>query len=365
MIKTTAIAISGGVDSLMAAWFLKEQGHDLIGIHFITGFETDFFRTRDPHQAENRLKIDGIGKQLGIPVEIVDIRTEFQKEIVDYFIESYKQGLTPNPCVRCNPVIKFGKILSYAHRLGAKKLATGHYARIYRGSDGNYHLLKGLDSHKDQSYFLSRLTQHQLENACFPLGNLRKSDVKRMADQNGLRPVTGGESQDICFTKLTPYGEFLESQPGFKPNPGLIENIEGQVIGRHNGLHRFTIGQRRGINCPAAEPYYVIRLDAERNRLIVGAKQNLLSSEFAVEDINWIGTQPIRPFSVYTRVRYRSKEVESVVYPRDRTTAMVRFSEPQAAVTPGQGAVFYRGDEILGGGWIRPQNQRPSVELKV
>lgn len=325
MKKTTAIAISGGVDSLMAAWFLKEQGHDLIGIHFITGFETDFSRTRHP-QTDNRSIIYGIGKQLGIPVEIVDIRTEFQQEIVDYFIETYKQGQTPNPCMRCNPVIKFGKILSYAHRLGATKLATGHYARIDKGSDGNYHLFKGLDNHKDQSYFLSRLTQHQLEKACFPLGNLKKSDVKRMADQNGLRPVTGEESQDICFSKQSSYGEFLEAQPEFKPSPGLIENIKGQVIGRHNGLHRFTIGQRRGINCPAAEPYYVIRLDAERNRLIVGAKKDLLSSEFTVEDINWIGTQPIRSLNVNTRVRYRSQEVESVVYPQNRTSAMVRFS---------------------------------------
>lgn len=364
MIETTAIAISGGVDSLMAAWFLKEQGHDLIGIHFITGFETNLSRARHP-QTENRSKIYGIGKQLGIPFEIVDIRTEFQKEIVDYFIESYKQGQTPNPCLRCNPVIKFGKILSYAHRLGAKKLATGHYARIDRGSDGNYHLFKGLDTHKDQSYFLSRLTQQQLENACFPLGNLRKSEVKRMADQNGLMPVTGEESQDICFIKESSYSEFLEVQTGFKPSPGLIENIKGQVIGKHNGLHRFTIGQRRGINCPAAEPYYVIHLDAERNRLIVGAKKDLLSSEFIVEDINWIGTQPIRSLHVNTRVRYRSKEVESVVYPQDRTTAKVRFSEPQAAVTPGQGAVFYRGNEILGGGWIKPQNQRPPAELGV
>jgi tRNA-specific 2-thiouridylase len=364
MKKKTAVAISGGVDSLMAAWLLKQQGHDLVGIHFITGFETDYSRSRQP-RTDNRLKIHGIGKQLGIPVEIVDIRSEFQEKIVDYFIETYEKGQTPNPCMRCNPVIKFGKILSYAHRLGAKKLATGHYAQVSKGAEGNYHLYKAFDNRKDQSYFLSRLTQRQLEKACFPLGKLRKSDVKRMAGKNGLRPATGEESQDICFTKLSSYSEFLEAQPRFKSRPGLIEKINGKVIGKHNGLHRFTIGQRRGINCPAAEPYYVIRLDAEHNLLTVGAKKDLSFSECTVEDINWISKQPSLPLHVNTRVRYRSKEVASVVFPLDRTTAMVRFSKPQTAVTPGQGAVFYRGNEIIGGGWIRPQNQRPPVELDV
>ena len=359
MKKTTAVAISGGVDSLMAAWLLKEQGQDVIGIHFITGFETALSRTRNP-QADRRPKIDDIGKQLGIPLEILDIRAEFQEEIVDYFTQTYEKGQTPNPCMRCNPVIKFGRILFHAQSLGAQKLATGHYARISRDPDGKYHLFKGLDNQKDQSYFLSRLTQHQLENACFPLGEMKKSDVKRMAQQKGLHPVTSDESQDICFTAQYSYGEFLEAHEGFEPRPGLIENVDGQVIGKHNGLHLFTIGQRRGINCPAAEPYYVIRLDAERNRLTVGAKKELLSSECKVAEINWIGNPPTLPLKVHTRVRYRSKEASSTVFPQDLSTATVRFSEPQTAVTPGQGAVFYRGNEILGGGWISPADNLKS-----
>jgi len=350
MKKTTAVAISGGVDSLMAACFLKEQGQDVIGIHFITGFETALC-TQHP-QTDSRLKILGIGEQLGIPVEIVDIRAEFQEMIVDYFTLTYKSGQTPNPCMRCNPTIKFGKILSYAHSLGAQKLATGHYARIKKDPDGNFHLFKGLDNQKDQSYFLARLTQRQLENACFPLGEMMKSDVKQMAAQKGLRPVTRNESQDVCFIKHTSYGEFLSTQKGFEPKPGFIENVNGQVIGEHNGLHLFTIGQRRGINCPAAEPYYVIRLDTERNRLTVGAKKELFSSEFKAVEINWIGKEPTLPMDVHTRVRYRSKETASIVFPQGKSTAMVRFNNPQTAVTPGQGAVFYRGDEILGGGWI-------------
>ncbi len=354
MRKTTAVALSGGIDSLMAACFLKEQGQDVIGIHFATGFETALSHTQHP-LANSRLKILDLGKQLGIPLEIVDIRAEFQDKVVDYFTRTYKKGQTPNPCMRCNPTIKFGKILSYAHVLGAQRLATGHYAKIKKDPDGKFHLHKGRDDQKDQSYFLARLTQQQLGNACFPLGAMKKSDVKQIAAQKGLRPVTRDESQDVCFIKHSSYGEFLSAQEGFEPRPGLIENVDRQVIGKHNGLHLFTIGQRRGINCPAAQPYYVIRLDVERNLLTVGAKKDLLSSECNVVEINWIGKAPTVPMDAHTRIRYRSKEAASMILPQDKSTAIVRFKKPQTAITPGQCAVFYQGDEILGGGWISPK----------
>ena len=354
MKKTTAVAISGGVDSLMAAWFLKDQGQDVIGIHFITGYETAVSPSQHPH-ADRRLNILDIGKQLEIPVEIVDIRAEFQKEVVDYFRQAYGRGQTPNPCMRCNPAIKFGQILSRAYNLGAQKLATGHYARIKKDPKGMFHLHKGLDIRKDQSYFLARLTQRQLEHACFPLGEMKKSDIKQMAAQKGLRPVTRDESQDVCFIRHTSYGEFLTAQEGFKPKPGLIENLKGQIIGKHKGLHLFTIGQRRGINCPAAEPYYVVRLDTERNRLTVGTKKDLVTSECNVVDINWITQVPTAPMDLHTRIRYRSPAAASTVFPEGDTTAVVRFISPQTAVTPGQGAVFYRGDEILGGRMDQPE----------
>jgi tRNA-specific 2-thiouridylase len=351
MKPTTAVAISGGVDSLMAAYLLKEQGRQIIGIHFITGFETDAALTRNAG-ADKQHHVLKIGEQLGIPVEIVDIQTEFQEKIVGYFCRTYQSGQTPNPCMQCNPTIKFGTILAHAQKVGAQKLATGHYARVKRDPDGNHHLFKGRDPGKDQSYFLARLTRQQLARACFPLGEMKKSDIKQMAAQKGLYPVTRGESQDVCFIKDAAYAEFLARQAGFDPQPGLIENVSGQVIGEHQGLHLFTIGQRRGINCPAAEPYYVVRLDADRNRLIVGAKNDLLSAACRVSDINWIGEKPGTPMEIHTRVRYRSPEVASTVTPQENHTAIVRFKAPQPAVTPGQGAVFYRGDEILGGGWI-------------
>jgi tRNA-specific 2-thiouridylase len=355
MKQKTAVAISGGVDSLMAACLLKEQGHQVFGIHFITGFETDSCFSQD-RKGQNQHPILDIGEQLGIPVEIVDIRSEFQAKVVDHFTRTYQRGQTPNPCMRCNPTVKFGIILSLALERGAQKLATGHYAVINKDQTGTCHLFKGIDRHKDQSYFLARLTPDQLANALFPLGKMEKTEIKKMAAQRGLQPVTRGESQDVCFIKDNSYGEFLKTQKGFKPKPGMIEDMSGQVVGQHNGLHLFTIGQRRGINCPAADPYYVIRLDIKRNRLVVGSKNDLFSSECKVDEINWIGDAPEAPLELYTRVRYRSQEVAATVIPGEQNTAVVRFKESQAAITPGpgQGAVFYRGDEILGGGWISP-----------
>jgi len=351
MMQTTAVAISGGVDSLMTAYLLKEQGRHVVGIHFITGFEAASAYTRDP-ETEKTHKILNIGEQLGIPVDIVDIRDEFREKIVGYFCRTYQSGQTPNPCMHCNPTIKFGTILAHAQKIGAQKLATGHYAIIKKDPNGHYHLFKGRDPKKDQSYFLARLTRPQLAKACFPLGEMKKSEIKQLAAQKGLYPVTQAESQDVCFIKNEAYAEFLAKQTGFDPQPGFIETVNGQVIGEHRGLHLFTIGQRRGINCPAAEPFYVVRLDAERNRLIVGSKDDLLAAECRVTGINWIGEKPSVPLEIHTRVRYRSQEVTATVIPGDRNTAVVRFKEPQASITPGQGAVFYRDDEVLGAGWI-------------
>lgn len=351
MKHTIAVAISGGVDSMMAAYLLKEQGHHVIGIHFITGFETHWADQQYSEKDAPHPVLD-IGRQLNISVHLKDIRSEFQETVVDYFIQAYKAGKTPNPCMSCNPAIKFGVILSFARQLGATQLATGHYAQVRMDDHGRHHLFKGYDTRKDQSYFLARLSQNQLDKACFPLGAMKKTEVKQLANHKGYEPVTMGESQDVCFVRQDTYRKFLSEQKGFESKSGPIEDVTGNVIGEHNGLHLFTIGQRRGINCPASEPYYVVRLDTERNRLIVGSKRDLLSSECKVIDINWIHAEPTTPTYVHTRVRYRSKEVPSMVYPQKKQAAIVQFKSPQAAVAPGQGAVFYRGEEILGGGWI-------------
>jgi tRNA-specific 2-thiouridylase len=350
----TAIAVSGGIDSLMAAHFLKEKGHNIIGVHFVTGYEDPSpYNGQGTHLLKSH-KIFQIAKQLGIDIKILDCSVEFKKNVVDYFIRTYQAGQTPNPCMVCNPLIKFGTVFNFVRKLGASTLATGHYAKIGRDRHNRFHLYKGIDPNKEQSYFLARLTQHQLSNAHFPLGNMTKSKVTQLADMKGFKPVKISESQDVCFIKGKNYGDFLARHEGFEPKPGLIKDIRGNVLGEHKGLHLFTIGQRRGINCPASEPYYVIHMDTQQNVLTVGFKKDLFASQCKVENINWIQEEPSRPIQIHTRVRYRHTAAASRLIPVDGKTAMVHFEKPQEAITPGQCAVFYKKDEVLGGGWIAP-----------
>ena len=237
---------------------------------------------------------------------------------------------------------------------GATRLATGHYARRIPDTDGRFHLHRGIDPLKDQSYFLARLTQAQLSAACFPLGEMTKSEVVSAARRRGLSPVSRQESQDVCFIPEGRYGRFLAAQEGFHPTPGPIEDLHGNTLGQHPGTHLFTVGQRRGINCPAAGPYYVLRIDPERNRLVVGRKENLLSRECRVEKINWLVDPPATGTKVSTRLRYRHRAAASTLVPDGETSAIVRFDAPQEAITPGQGAVFYRGMKLSAAGGFSP-----------
>lgn len=342
-----AVALSGGIDSLVAAKLLIQQGHPVIGIHFKTGYE-------NPANPSSQQLSELLALRLGIDVYLLEAVRPFQETVVDYFIQTYLSGLTPNPCMVCNPLIKFGAVLEYARNLGASRLATGHYARIVPDSGGTFHLLKGLDPIKDQSYFLSRLTQIQLARAVFPLGGLTKSRVIRLAVELGLDPVHQSESQDICFIRDRTYGQFLADQKGFVSASGPIATVAGKIIGEHPGLHLFTIGQRRGINCPAAQPYYVVRLEPQARRLVVGIKSDLMTASCKVTGINWTVRPPEFPARVSIRVRYRSQAVGATLLPIDGGV-IVQFDAPQPSVTPGQGAVFYRDDdEVLGGGWISP-----------
>jgi len=361
----TAIAISGGIDSLFAGYLLKQAGHDVIGIHFLNGYEdpvrpgTHRPETTKSGQTDDRMRsqalverIPLIANQLDIPLEILDLRNEFKETVVTYFTRAYQAGRTPNPCMVCNPAIKFGSVFNFAKKMGAAYLATGHYARVSKDPRGQSHLLKGVDQAKDQSYFLARLTRAQLAKAIFPLGEMTKKEVKQLAAQKGFFAVTEQESQDVCFIRGCSYGEFLAREGNVRSRPGPIEDVAGNHLGEHSGLHLFTIGQRRGINCPASEPYYVIRIEKKRNCLVVGFKQDLNRSACRVSDINWIHPPPQSAVPVHTRIRYRSKAVPSTLVPLEENAARVEFKHVQAAVTPGQAAVFYRQDEILGGGWI-------------
>ena len=348
MKRAVAVAVSGGVDSMVAAHILKQDDPNVFGLHFLTGFE--------PAPAgRGALSANSIGDQLGIPVHVVDVSADFKRSVVDYFSAAYLAGETPNPCIVCNPSIKFGVLLRHAQSLGAEHLATGHYAVVGQDAAGRYRLSKSADARKDQSYFLARLTQAQLARARFPLGGLTKAEVREIAVRSGLQPAVTDESQDVCFIKTGSCAAFIASMGGPPPEPGLIETVDGEIIGRHQGLHAFTVGQRRGIDCPAAEPYYVVRLDAARNRLIVGRKKDLLTPECHVARINWIAPPPEEPLHARVRVRYRTPETPATLIPLSAEGARVRFDSPQAAVTPGQAAVFYDGDEVLGGGFISKQ----------
>lgn len=364
MKSKVAVAVSGGIDSLVAASLLKSEGYRVIGLHFLTGYET-LSQQRFAADKTDRPEVStgvsdvsphpivDIERQIQAPIHIIDLSNLFEKQVVDYFASTYSSGRTPNPCLVCNPVIKFGELLEKATELGADFLATGHYARIQTDKQG-HHLLRGKDLRKDQSYFLAFLNQMQLGRILFPLGEIEKDRVKKIARENGLVPVATEESQDVCFIRGTSYADFLTQKAGFTARSGPIEDSAGNRIGTHTGLHRFTIGQRRGINCPATEPYYVLRIDPANNRLIVGFKNELSRPDCRVENTNWIIKEPSGPVKIHVRLRYRHKAVPAVLTPESSGKAYIRFEKPQDAVTPGQGAVFYLDEEVLGAGWICP-----------
>ncbi|NNF99976.1 MAG: tRNA 2-thiouridine(34) synthase MnmA [Desulfobacteraceae bacterium] len=371
MTRTIAIALSGGIDSLVSAYLLKKQGYKVLGLHFLTGYEPSFHHGPKPYDAPDPEQIEAVASsthrqlstitgQIDIPIEVIDLHRDFYENVIAYFTWSYAHGLTPNPCLVCNPAIKFGRLLEYALSAGASHLATGHYARLKTAESGRIMLYKGADPVKDQSYFLGRLTPRQLEHAVFPLGEFKKTDTIALAREAGLSPVVNRESQDICFISGLSYHEFLAQQLGTAPLPGPIFDTRGNHIGRHSGLHRFTIGQRRGINCPGPAPYYVIRIDHERNRLVVGFKADLFIDNCDVSEINWIIPPPQSTTDIMVRVRYRHLPVPARLKPVSSDMAHIVFTHPQAAITPGQGAVFYRGEQLLGAGWIvRSDEQQP------
>ncbi|MEA1967195.1 MAG: tRNA 2-thiouridine(34) synthase MnmA [Thermodesulfobacteriota bacterium] len=340
MTETIAIGLSGGVDSLVAGFILKQKYKNVFGIHFTTGYE------------KSLIDFSFIEEQLSIKIFHVDLKKIFENQVVDYFIKTYLNGKTPNPCLICNKMIKFGALYTAAENLGADLLATGHYAKTIINETGTISLLKGKDIVKEQSYFLSMLSPGQLEKAIFPLSDMTKPEVKEFAALNNLNPPEKKESQDICFINEKSFADFISIKNGITPLPGEIVTKDNQILGRHNGLHSFTIGQRRGIDCPGPAPYYVIKIDMKNNRLVVGFKEDLLQKEFYMKNLNWIEKPAATPARVVTKIRYSHKGAESVLV-LDKNGGKIIFDTPQSAVTPGQGAVFYSGDKVLGAGIIK------------
>jgi tRNA-specific 2-thiouridylase len=335
-----AVALSGGVDSSAAALLLKEAAYEVIGIHMRLwdSPRLDY----QAHQAENICRI------LGIPYHQLDLQKEFESHVVDYFCQEYQQGRTPNPCVACNQRIKFGLLLDKALSLGADYLATGHYARVAHSRDG-HRLFKAADTSRDQSYFLYTLTQEKLGHVLFPLDEHSRDEVKQMAKQAGL-PTATRSSQDICFISQKNYGAFLSQR--FSTLPGDIVDTQGKRLGQHRGIAFYTIGQRHGLGLASGKPLYVIRIEPESNRVVLGHEKEIYSQKLTARKLNWIsGKVPQEPITAQAKIRYKSKEAEATLFFRDDSVD-VHFAQPQKAVTPGQAIVFYNLDEVLGGGII-------------
>jgi tRNA-specific 2-thiouridylase len=338
--KTVAVALSGGLDSSVAALLLKEAGHEVMGIHVRLWASSGL--DDQAQRAENICRV------LNIPYHQVDLRKEFESRVVDYFCREYQQGRTPNPCVACNQHITFGLLLDKALSLGADYLATGHYAKVEHSRDG-HRLLKARDTGRDQSYFLYTLTQEKLGRVLFPLGEHSKYEVRQMAKQARL-PIAAKSSQDICFISQKNYGAFLSQR--FGTLPGDVIDTQGKKLGQHRGIAFCTIGQRHGLGLASVRPVYVIRIEPESNRIVLGSEKELYSQKLTADGMNWIsGTASRQPITVRAKVRYRSKEAEATVFVRNDSVG-VQFGQPQKAVTPGQAVVFYNADEVLGGGTI-------------
>jgi tRNA-specific 2-thiouridylase len=363
------VAMSGGVDSSVAAALLKEQGHEVLGIMLRLWSEpASELDEGVEHVAENKCcSLEAVGdarrvsQLLDIPFYMVNVERQFRQTIVDYFYEEYVSGRTPNPCLRCNRHIRFTLLLERALALGADYLATGHYVQVETDPvTGKRVLRKGVDPWKDQSYVLHVLNQQQLAHACFPLGGFTKPQVREMAAERGLPVATKAESQEICFVAAGDYRGFMkrytESIGAEAPKQGPILDLSGEQVGTHQGLAYYTVGQRRGLGIKASTSLHVLKLDPTRNALIVGSAQHLERDTFMVQQVNYLsGEIPAQPFEAAVRVRYKAPDIPAVVTPLGPTTAQVTLSRPQRAITPGQAAVFYGGtdgDEVLGGGII-------------
>jgi tRNA-specific 2-thiouridylase len=348
--------MSGGVDSAVAAALMQEAGYRVIGVTLTLW--KDEQDNEKPWQDRSCCKVGlarHVAKQLSIPHHSIDIQAEFQREIIDDFCDTYLLGQTPNPCVRCNERMKFGRLLEAATALGADAVATGHYARIqYRPETSRYALFKGCDGQKDQSYFLYRLSQAQRAATLFPLGEMEKTEVYQRAAQLGLPYEDILESQEVCFVTQKGYREFLLSERPEAHAPGQIVAESGEVLGEHGGVALYTIGQRHGLGIAARERLYVTRLDPEKRQVVVGTDAVLFCSTLICRDLVWGANSPDGPIRVAAKIRYRAVDAEALLIPQTDGRVRLQFTQPQRGCAPGQSVVFYRGDEVVGGGVMTP-----------
>ena len=351
------VAMSGGVDSSVAAALLRDQGHEVIGVTMqLWGKDVCVSSgTRLCCSVRDAMDAKGVARHLGIAHEVLELADTFRTRVIDYFTASYRQGLTPNPCIACNDHIKFGALLSHADTLGASLIATGHYAQVsYDAAQDRYVLRRPLDTGKDQTYVLFNLTQAQLARARFPLGALTKPQVRAMARELGLATADKPDSQDICFVRDRNKNGFLKNELRVADEPGPITDVSGRVLGTHHGLLGYTIGQREGLGLATGTALYVVAMDQPANRLVVGARDELLKQTLTAERVNWVSIEPpTEPLRAWAKIRSRHDAAAATLIPRPGSSLVnVQFDEPQSAITPGQAVVFYHRDVVLGGGWI-------------
>ena len=346
-IKRVAVCMSGGLDSAFAASLLIDKGYDVVGLTACM-LENESCG----NQADAATRARKAAEFLGIPHYTVNLSKEFSQKIIEPFLAEYARGRTPSPCINCNQIIKFGLLLDYATQMGCSHTATGHYARVEK-QDGQWHLLKGVDEHKDQSYFLHRLEQRQLARALFPLGYWKKDNVAQYARERGIPALSTPESQDLCFVNDSDYAVFLEQHSPDLKKSGPILDTSGRLLGQHRGFYHYTIGQREGIGIASGKRLYVTAIDAASNTVVLGSRDEVMSHGCIVKDINWIGSVPADGTACQIRLRYKHKGTASFIHFLPDGSVQGTFSSPQFAATPGQAAVFYKEDNVIGGGWLR------------
>jgi tRNA-specific 2-thiouridylase len=351
--QKVVVAMSGGVDSSVAAALLKQQGYDVTGMMLRLWSEPGKEESNRCCTPDSMAQARRVAGMLDIPFYVIDAKGVFKETVVQYFLDGYARGETPNPCLVCNRQIRWTFLLNHALALGAEFMATGHYVRIQNGKDGKRILLRAVDHFKDQSYVLHVLKQEQLAHALFPVGDFPKPEIRCLAADFGLPTASRADSQDLCFLAGDDYRNFLQRNAPEMLKPGEIMTTDGRSIGQHNGLANYTIGQRKGLNVVSPVPLYVITKQAAGNTLVVGTLDELGFTELTARDVNWTsGEAPREPFHAEVKIRYSAKEAGALVSPMEGDQVSVKFDAPARDVTAGQAAVFYQGEVLLGGGII-------------